>query len=437
MLHDSALADILTLAVVTLVLLVDLRSFVDTFLVLTPLLAALAWVTGFMYVFDIKLNLYNMVAFPTIIGMGIDNGVHIFHRYRETGKGSLRLVLRTTGMALLATSLTTMVGFSGLVPAIHPALTSIGVLSLVGLGSCFIASVTLLPAPSFASHCHCEIFRIMFQRLAALVVRFWPAFLAAWLVLLVVSSWAAPDLNDVANSGEFAFLPQDAPSRVSERLFQESWDDSLASRVVIVASCRDPKDQLTEEDKRFIDEILGPQLEQIAVDLGGLADSDEEKEDDFDFDESTLKKRFPKIIAVALQEDEGDGVDEEEKEESASVSESNHNVRNQEVEQKEESATVSESNHNVQNQGVEQKEESANGSSSNHNGRNQGNDSMLNRIRRLSEPSASSVSSTRLRNRCSNRHSFISQIDENTLIRWNGSKNNPVPKTDTGSLFIN
>ena len=146
MLDDSTLAVILTLSVVTIVLLIDLRSVIDTFLVLTPLLAALAWVTGFMYVFDIKLNLYNMVAFPTIIGMGIDNGVHIFHRYRETGQGSLRLVLRTTGMALLATSLTTMVGFSGLVPAIHPALTSIGVLSLVGLGSCFVASVSLLPA---------------------------------------------------------------------------------------------------------------------------------------------------------------------------------------------------------------------------------------------------------------------------------------------------
>jgi hypothetical protein len=146
MLDDSTLAVILTLAAVTIVLFVDLRSFIDTLLVLTPLLTALIWVTGVMYLFDIKLNLYNMVAFPTIIGMGIDNGVHIFHRYRETGKGSLRLVLRTTGMALLATSLTTMVGFSGLVPAHHPALTSIGVLSLVGLGCCFITSVTLLPA---------------------------------------------------------------------------------------------------------------------------------------------------------------------------------------------------------------------------------------------------------------------------------------------------
>jgi predicted RND superfamily exporter protein len=146
MLDDSTLAVMLTLAVVTIVLLIDLRSVVDTLLVLTPLLTALIWVVGFMYAFDIKLNLYNMVAFPTIIGMGIDNGVHVFHRYREAGEGSLRLVLRTTGMALLATSLTTMVGFSGLVPAHHPALSSIGVLSLVGLGCCFITSVTLLPA---------------------------------------------------------------------------------------------------------------------------------------------------------------------------------------------------------------------------------------------------------------------------------------------------
>lgn len=146
MLDDAVLAVVLTLAVVSLVLLIDLRNLLDTLLVLTPLLSALAWVVGFMYVFDIRLNLYNMVTFPTMIGMGIDNGVHIFHRYRESGKGSLRLVLRTTGMVLVSTSLTTMVGFAGLIPAIHPALNSIGVLSLIGLGSCFLTSVTLLPA---------------------------------------------------------------------------------------------------------------------------------------------------------------------------------------------------------------------------------------------------------------------------------------------------
>ena len=58
----------------------------------------------------------------------------------------MRLVLRTTGMALMATTLTTMVGFAGLVPAHHPSLYWIGIVSLLGLGSCFVSAVTILPA---------------------------------------------------------------------------------------------------------------------------------------------------------------------------------------------------------------------------------------------------------------------------------------------------
>ncbi len=146
MLDDAVKAVVLTLLVVSIVLLIDLRNVLSVILVLTPLLTALAWVTGFMYIFDFKVNIYNIVAFPTIIGMGIDNAVHVFHRYRESGIGSLRLVLRTTGVALLATTLTTMVGFAGLVPAHHPALYWIGIVSLLGLGSCFVSAVTLLPA---------------------------------------------------------------------------------------------------------------------------------------------------------------------------------------------------------------------------------------------------------------------------------------------------
>ena len=146
MLDDGIKAVGLTLLVVSIVLLIDLRNLVDAALVLTPLLTALAWVTGFMYLLDFKFNIYNIVAFPTIIGMGIDNAVHIFHRYREAGRGSLRLVLRTTGLALVATTLTTMVGFAGLVPASHPALYWIGTVTLFGLGCAFISAVTLLPA---------------------------------------------------------------------------------------------------------------------------------------------------------------------------------------------------------------------------------------------------------------------------------------------------
>jgi predicted RND superfamily exporter protein len=146
MLEDGALALGLTLVVVSLVLWADLRRPMDALLALSPLLLALLWATGLMYVFEIRLNLYNMIAFPTVVGMGVDNGVHLLHRYREAGPGSLRLVLRTTGMTLGATSVANMVGFFGCLSANHPALTSISVMALIGMSCCLIASWTLLPA---------------------------------------------------------------------------------------------------------------------------------------------------------------------------------------------------------------------------------------------------------------------------------------------------
>ncbi|MBM3277356.1 MAG: MMPL family transporter [Candidatus Handelsmanbacteria bacterium] len=146
MVSDGVKAIGLTLLIVFIVLYADLRRLRDTLLALTPLLTGLIWATGIMYLFNIRLNFYNIIAFPTVIGMGIDNSVHIFHRYREEGPGSMRLVLRTTGVALIATSMTNMVGFAGCLSAHHPALTAISTLALIGMSCCFVTSVTLLPA---------------------------------------------------------------------------------------------------------------------------------------------------------------------------------------------------------------------------------------------------------------------------------------------------
>ena len=47
---------------------------------------------------------------------------------------------------MLASMLTTMVGFLGLTLATHPGLNSIGKLALIGLFTCFLAAVVVLPA---------------------------------------------------------------------------------------------------------------------------------------------------------------------------------------------------------------------------------------------------------------------------------------------------
>ncbi len=93
-----------------------------------------------------KLNFYNMVAIPTVIGIGVDNGVHVYHRYRQEGPGSVRTVVRHTGSAVTLSSLTTMVGFSGLVLARHPGLNALGTLALLGIGATLVAALTVLPA---------------------------------------------------------------------------------------------------------------------------------------------------------------------------------------------------------------------------------------------------------------------------------------------------
>lgn len=146
MLRDSPFAVGVTVSVVFLIVVIDFRSLRAAFLVMFPLICGAVWMCGVMFLFGMKLNFYNMVALPTIIGMGIDNGVHFYHRYVEEGAGSLRLVLRSTGGAMFVSMLTTMVGFFGLKMATHPGLNSIGVLALIGLFASFVTAVVVLPA---------------------------------------------------------------------------------------------------------------------------------------------------------------------------------------------------------------------------------------------------------------------------------------------------
>jgi uncharacterized protein len=146
MIRDSRTAISVTLVMVFLIVLIDFRSLRHSLLVMLPLICGAVWMCGTLFLSGVKLNFYNMVALPTIIGMGIDNGVHLYHRYREEGRDSLPMVLASTGGAMFVSMLTTMVGFLGLITATHPGLNSIGRLAVTGLLTCFIAAVVVLPA---------------------------------------------------------------------------------------------------------------------------------------------------------------------------------------------------------------------------------------------------------------------------------------------------
>lgn len=146
MIREGRLAVILSFLIVFLLVFLDFRSLKATLLVLTPLALGLLWMGVIMFLFGIKLNFFNIVVLPSVIGIGVDNGVHIYHRYKEEGPGSLYFVLKNTGLAVVMTTLTTIVGYSGLILARHPGLNSIGDLAVIGISSAFVTAVVVLPA---------------------------------------------------------------------------------------------------------------------------------------------------------------------------------------------------------------------------------------------------------------------------------------------------
>jgi predicted exporter len=148
--RDFTLLAPLALAVVLVLLFLHFQNPRWVGMALTPLLAGVAYMLGASALLGIDLNPANAVAIPLILGIGIDDGIHIVHRYRE--RKDVGQAVRLTGRAVIMTSLTTMVGFGSLSTSHFPALASLGQLALLGIGSCLLTSLLLLPSLLWAIH---------------------------------------------------------------------------------------------------------------------------------------------------------------------------------------------------------------------------------------------------------------------------------------------
>ena len=132
------------LIAVTIVLLLDLRHVGMTLLAMLPVVIGSFQLVGLLGWFQIALNPANMIVLPLILGIGIDDGVHIMHDYlRQSGKYRLS---RSTAAAVVITSLTTMAGFGSLMLARHRGLQSLGQVLTLGVACCLVSSLWILPA---------------------------------------------------------------------------------------------------------------------------------------------------------------------------------------------------------------------------------------------------------------------------------------------------
>jgi predicted RND superfamily exporter protein len=129
---------------VAAIIFIVLRDWKDTLLVLVPIALASLLTAALTVVIGMPFNYANIIALPLLVGMGVDNGIHVVHRMR--GEDVAHLFDTSTMRAVLASALTTVASFGNLAFSSHVGTASMGILLALGLAASMAATLIVLPA---------------------------------------------------------------------------------------------------------------------------------------------------------------------------------------------------------------------------------------------------------------------------------------------------
>jgi len=138
-------AGALSLTLIFLLLFVVLRSLIDTVLVLLPLFLAAILTGSASVIFNIPLNFANIIAVPLLFSLGIDYGIYLVLRARESSS-VMNIMQTSTPRAIFYSALTTMCAFGSLVVSDHRGTASMGQLLSISLTFALICTLVVLPA---------------------------------------------------------------------------------------------------------------------------------------------------------------------------------------------------------------------------------------------------------------------------------------------------
>jgi uncharacterized protein len=122
----------------------SLRGLKDTLLVIAPIVLASIITAALTVLIGMPFNYANIIALPLLVGMGVDNGIHVVHRLRA--EDATELFETSTMRAVLASALTTIASFGNLAFSAHVGTSSMGVLLALGLGASIAATLIVLPS---------------------------------------------------------------------------------------------------------------------------------------------------------------------------------------------------------------------------------------------------------------------------------------------------
>jgi hypothetical protein len=183
----------------------------------------------------LPITMVTIAAFPVLIGIGIDYAINFHARFdEEARRSSITVAARTTiekaGPSILYAFLSTSMGFLALLISPVPMIRSFGIVCVIGVASCYIVSLLLVPAVGVAFHYRPKVspgggdaqsggghamdrYNIAVGSLAGVIAR------NAIPILLVcaVIGFVGYEMDNeiIINTNEDTFVPADMPAKVN------------------------------------------------------------------------------------------------------------------------------------------------------------------------------------------------------------------------------
>jgi uncharacterized protein len=148
--QDLLWTSLASMFLVLSVIVIAFRSMRAMFFVLVPLGVANVVNLALVWVFLGHLNTYTAFSTALLIGLGIDFAVHLVGRYRELRadmdvEEAIVTAWDRTGPPCMTAALTSAAGFLALAAADFQGFSQLGVLLAVGLMTCLLSMLILLP----------------------------------------------------------------------------------------------------------------------------------------------------------------------------------------------------------------------------------------------------------------------------------------------------
>lgn len=130
---------------VLIILLISFRNILTALLSFVPMVVSWFMVQGYMALIGLEFNLINIIISTFIFGIGVDYSIFITEGLLSEARTGSRDVLTWHKVAIFFSAIILVIVVSSLLFAIHPAIRSIGLSTLIGMASTIMISYSLQP----------------------------------------------------------------------------------------------------------------------------------------------------------------------------------------------------------------------------------------------------------------------------------------------------